>query len=104
MGLTDVKIRTIKDKETGKVTVVVEGNILYSNAKLFEDKLNKVVGEDVVIDFTKTGLITSKGLAILIDFLKKQEDLNKSVSVKVGTNYVRRVLEMAGLVDKVNIQ
>ncbi|GEM_PF-6060718 len=103
LSLTDVKIRAVKDKETGVVNLLVEGNLLYSNAKLLEDKLEKLVGQDVVIDFSKTGLITSKGLAILIDFLKKQETLNKKVKIKVGTSYVKRVLEMAGLVDKVDV-
>ncbi len=91
------------EKNDNQIRLVLKGNLLHVVAEELEKKLFEFVGEDVVIDFSQVGLITSRCLAVLVDFLKKQEKVGKTLKVVLANSYVKKIFEMVGLISKFEV-
>jgi anti-anti-sigma regulatory factor len=90
------KIDIFKDHRGDNVELI--GNITSETDRHFEELLQKISSNRVVMDFSKTGRINSMGIAILLRTIKSIKTDKKAEISIMGLNQINTLLfKMTGI-------
>lgn len=80
-------------------TIIVEGEVDVSSARLLRDALDEalLLGGRVTFDLSPTTFMDSSGLAVLVDAYNRSGRLREAVTIQAPSRVVRRLLNLSGL-------
>ena len=98
-------MKIITDKDRGRLTIAIEGQLGTASAKELEDVLKANIGDatELVFDFEKLEYLASSGLRLL---LASAKTMKKQGSMKIihVTKPVMNVLTFTGMVDIIDVE
>jgi len=89
--------------QTGDVSIInVPDKLDVTESALFKQNLDEVISssEKIELDFTKTIIVSSAGIRILLQAEKSTQKANKSMTLKNVSPGVMEIFEITG-VDKI---
>lgn len=101
-----MQLNVTRSEREGWTVVAADGEIDIASAPILDDELADAVdagAKKVAIDLTPTGFMDSTGLRSLISVHRKLEDVGGALYVIPGSGPVRRLLEVAGVIDTLNV-
>ena len=84
--------------------IAVSGDIDAYTAPELAAKLDPLPGAgDLVLDLTEVGFMDSSGIRVLVATHQKAEEADRVLRVTGANRAVRRILEISGLLDHLNV-
>lgn len=101
----NISLHPSQDKQV--YTLLVDGEIDVSNADQLRVALNQLLDDEVahaMVDLTNVGYIDSTGIGVLMGAAHRAKDLKTHLSVVCPHKNIRRIFDMLGVGDVVELR
>ena len=101
-----VHLELFEEDHEGETLLRAEGEVDVMTAPKLSARLGALVRRgrgDVVLDLTATEFIDSAGLHVLLNVQRRLTRRSRALRVICGTSQVRQVIELARLVETLNV-